>query len=106
MFQGVSPSASVCAQTLTLLPSCVVQWRLVYTSSFSSGSFGGSRPGPPFAGSNLKLGQVRLLRVVVVLRTVHIKIVLHFSIRFANSAQIRANWEIGIKNHLSGIQPH
>jgi hypothetical protein len=34
------------------------RWRLVYTSSFSSGSFGGSRPGPPFAGSNLKLGQV------------------------------------------------
>ncbi|GAQ81022.1 plastid-lipid associated protein PAP [Klebsormidium nitens] len=34
------------------------KWRLVYTSSFSSGSLGGSRPGPPFVGSNLTLGQV------------------------------------------------
>jgi hypothetical protein len=98
-FEGVSPSASICVPTLTLLPSCVVQWRLVYTSSFSSGSFGGSRPGPPFAGSNLKLGQVRRMLLFVMLRTVHTKYVLPL-------AQTRANREIGRKITCQAVQPH
>ena len=34
-------------------------WRLVYSSAFSRGGLGGSRPGPPPALVPFKLGQVR-----------------------------------------------
>ena len=33
-------------------------WRLVYSSAFSRGGLGGSRPGPPPALVPFKLGQV------------------------------------------------